>query len=139
MGKKLLQFGMSWPSVQILHTYNDVKYFKGNDKMLWGIISKNEYRRCAVIECYESMKHILLGRLLRNDSEEYQIIKSVFEEIDASILNQRFTSTFLLRELLNIHERVVHLIEVLLGRPTTSQIQKVRHPILFTGMGVYKS
>lgn len=106
----------------------EVQYFKGNDKQLWGIISKNEYRMCAVIESYESIKHILLRRLLRNDSVEYNIIQSFFEEIDASIRNQRFTTSFLLRELLNIHTRVVHLIEVLLNKPTASQTREVRHP-----------
>lgn len=95
--------------------------------MLWAMISKNEYRRCAVIECYESIKHILLRELLKTDSVEYKIMQIVFEEIDTSIKNQRFTSTFLLREILNIHGRVVHLVEVLLTKPTKKQLQKVRH------------
>jgi len=94
--------------------------------MLWGIVSKNEYRRCAVIECYESIKYVLLYRLLKTDSVEHKIMLIVFEEIDKSIKNERFTSTFLLRELLNIHDRVVHLVEVLLTKPTRRQIQKVR-------------
>lgn len=135
MGNKLSRSGVLSPSLQILQVLiNDVRYFRGNDKMLWGIISKNEYRRCAVIESYESIKHILLQRLLKNDSVEFKIIQSVFDEIDASRRNHRFTSSFLLRELLNVHARVVHLIEVLLSRPTASQIQKVRGPICFIRM-----
>lgn len=57
---------------------------------------------------------------------EFKIMKSVFEEIDAERLRGRFTSSFVLRELLNIHGRVVHLVEVLLTKPTERQIQKVR-------------
>lgn len=110
--------------LQILLALNNVRYHRGDDRSVWDVICKSEYRRCAVIECYESMKHVL-RRILRDDSAEYQIYLGIFEEIDASIIQGRFTSTFMLPELLNVHSGVVHLIELLLSRPTQKQLQKV--------------
>lgn len=110
--------------LQILLALNNVRYHRGDDRSVWDVICKSEYRRCAVIECYESMKHVL-RRILRDDSAEYQIYLGIFEEIDASIIQGRFTSTFMLPELLNVHSGVVHLVELLLSRPTQKQLQKV--------------
>ncbi|XP_024361867.1 callose synthase 12 isoform X2 [Physcomitrium patens] len=119
-----------WPSAllanQILQVLtNEVQYFKGDDTKLWGIISKHEYRRCAVTECYESIKHILLRRLLKVDSQEHKIIESVFKEIDASIAHDRFTTSFVLQKILIVHDRVVKLIAVLMTKPTGGNIRKV--------------
>lgn len=116
--------------MQILQVLtNEVQYFKGDDTKLWGIISKHEYRRCAVTECYESIKHILLRRLLKVDSQEHKIIESVFKEIDASIAHDRFTTSFVLQKILIVHDRVVKLIAVLMTKPTGGNIRKV-HSLL---------
>lgn len=33
--------------------------FRGKDSDLWKRICSDEYMKCAVIECYESFKHVL--------------------------------------------------------------------------------
>lgn len=112
--------------MQILLTLHSVQYHKGDDKSLWNIICKSEYRRCAVIECYEGIKNVIF-RILKEGSLEYDIFKvSIFQEIDASWRQGRFTTTFKLNELVNIHNRVLHLIDVLLTKPNQKQVQKVR-------------
>lgn len=111
--------------LQILLALHSVRYHRGDDRSVWNIICKSEYRRCAVIESYESVKHVI-RKILRNDSEEFQIFLAIFEEIDKAIILGRFTSTFMLPDLLNIHSRVLELISLLLTRPTQKQLQKVR-------------
>lgn len=113
-----------WP-LQILLALYSVRYHRGDDTSIWNIICKNEYRKCAVVECYESMKH-LLRRILRADSEEYVIFIAIFEEIDAAIIQKRFTKAFWLPELMEVHARVVDLVSLLLSRPTQKQLQRVR-------------
>ncbi|KAG0619713.1 hypothetical protein M758_4G159300 [Ceratodon purpureus] len=118
-----------WPSTllanQILLALYSVQYHRGDDKSVWSIVCKSEYRKCAVIECYDSMKHVL-RKILKEDSEEYQIFIIIFEEIDASIIAKRFTTTFLLRELMEVHSRVVDLINsLLLTGPTQKTLQRV--------------
>lgn len=113
-------------SLQILLALYSVQYHRGDDKSVWSIVCKSEYRKCAVIECYDSMKHVL-RKILKEDSEEYQIFIIIFEEIDASIIAKRFTTTFLLRELMEVHSRVVDLINsLLLTGPTQKTLQRVR-------------
>lgn len=112
--------------LQILLTLHSVQYHTGDDKSLWNIICKSEYRRCAVIECYEGIKNVIF-RILKEGSLEYNIFKEyIFGEIDASWLQGRFTTTFKLNELVNIHNRVLHLIDVLLTKPSQKHVQKVR-------------
>lgn len=114
--------------LQILLTLHSVRYHKGDDKSLWNIICKNEYRRCAIIECYQGIKNVIF-RILKEDSLEYHIFKeSIFREIDGSWIQGRFTTTFKLNELANIHNRVLHLIDVLLTKPNQKHVQKVRGP-----------
>lgn len=115
---------MLW-SLQILLALYSVQYHRGDDRSVWNIICKSEYRRCAVIECYESVKHVI-RKILKEGSQEFEIFLAIFEEIDAANIQGRFTSTFMLPALLNIHSRVVDLISLLLTRPTQKQIQKVR-------------
>lgn len=117
--------------LQILLTLHSVQYFKGDDKSLWNIICKSEYRRCAVIECYQGIKNVIY-RILKEGSLEYTIFKEfIFGEIDDSWLQGRFTTTFKLNELVNIHYRVLHLIDVLLTKPNQKHVQKVRGIDLF--------
>jgi hypothetical protein len=111
--------------LQILLALHSVRYHRGDDRSVWNIICKSEYRRCAVIESYESVKHVI-RKILRDDSEEFEIFLDIFEEIDKANIQGRFTSTFMLPELLNIHSRVMDLISLLLTRPTQKQLQKVR-------------
>ncbi|KAL8506567.1 hypothetical protein ACS0TY_017456 [Phlomoides rotata] len=83
------------------------------DRWLWYKICKNEYRRCAVIEAYDSLKHFLLA-IVKIDSEERSIIRTFFQEIDQWIQLEKFTKNYNLIALPKIHEKLVHLISLTL-------------------------
>ncbi|XP_023512580.1 callose synthase 12-like [Cucurbita pepo subsp. pepo] len=82
------------------------------DKSLWHKICKNEYRRCAVIEAYESIKHLLL-QILKHNTEEKSIMTVLFQEIDHSIEIEKFTKTFNMNALPELHTKLIKLAELL--------------------------
>ena len=82
------------------------------DKWIWYKICKNEYRRCVVIESYDSIKHLLL-QITKFDSEEHSIIKVLFQEIDHSIEIEKFTRTFKMTALPQIHLKLIALLKLL--------------------------
>lgn len=82
------------------------------DKWLWYKICKNEYRRCAVIEAYDSIKHMML-EILNVQSEEHSILTVLFQEIDHSIEIEKFTRTFKMTALPQIHMKLIKLVEIL--------------------------
>ncbi|KAK6919568.1 Glycosyl transferase, family 48 [Dillenia turbinata] len=86
-----------------------------SDKWLWYKICKSEYRRCAVIEAYDCVKHLLL-RILKQNTEEHSIIMVLFQEIDQSIQIEKFTKTFKTTALPQIHTKLIDLL-VLLKKP----------------------
>ncbi|KAJ0051838.1 hypothetical protein Pint_02247 [Pistacia integerrima] len=92
------------------------------DKWLWYKISKNEYRRCVVIETYDSLKHLILN-IIRVNTQEHSIMTVVFQEIDHSIQIERFTKTFKMSVLPKIHAQLIKLVD-LLNKPN-KDINKV--------------
>ncbi|KAI6672994.1 hypothetical protein NL676_000900 [Syzygium grande] len=83
------------------------------DKWLWYKVCKNEYRRCALIESYDSVKHLLL-KIIRVNSEEHSIMTVLFQEIDHSIEIEKFTQSFKLTALPQIHNNLIKLVELLI-------------------------
>lgn len=83
------------------------------DKWLWYKICKNEYRRCAVIEAYDSIKHLLL-QIIKFNTEEHSIIKVLFQEIDHSIEIEKFTKDFKMTALPKIHQKLISLLKLLI-------------------------
>ncbi|KAG8364724.1 hypothetical protein BUALT_Bualt18G0028500 [Buddleja alternifolia] len=83
------------------------------DRWLWYKISKTEYRRCAVIEAYDSLKHFLLA-IVKYDSEERSIIRNFFHEIDQWVELEKFTKNYNMTALHRIHEKLVHLLNLVL-------------------------
>ncbi|PPD72664.1 hypothetical protein GOBAR_DD30437 [Gossypium barbadense] len=75
---------------------------------------RNEYRRCAVIETYDCVKYLMLHKLIKSSTEEHSILKALFQEIDHSIEIEKFTKTFRMIALLQIHARLIKLVELLL-------------------------
>eukprot|EP00257_Ricinus_communis_P025486 XP_025012900.1 callose synthase 12 [Ricinus communis] len=93
------------------------------DSWLWYKICKNEFRRCAVIEAYDSIKHLLLDIIKRN-TEEHSIITAVFQEIDRSLQIAKFTGTFNMIALPHLHTKMIELLE-LLNKPEKDANQVV--------------
>ncbi|KAF9610931.1 hypothetical protein IFM89_025741 [Coptis chinensis] len=83
-----------------------------SDKRLWRKISKHEYRRCAIIEAYDSIKH-LLSVILKDNTEDKSIIFNIFAEIDDSIRIQKFTKMYKTTAVQQIHAKLVSLVDFL--------------------------
>lgn len=83
------------------------------DKWLWYKVCKNEFRRCAVIETYDSVKHLLL-KIIKVDREEHSIMAVLFQEIDHSIEIEKFTKSFKTTALPQIHSNLIKLVELLI-------------------------
>ncbi|KAH7857240.1 hypothetical protein Vadar_010462 [Vaccinium darrowii] len=83
------------------------------DSDLWIKMCKNEYRRCAIIEAYDSVKALLLD-IIKYNSEEYTIVTNLFDEIDQAIQIEKLTEAYKMTVLPKIHSRVIYLIDILL-------------------------
>ncbi|MED6107161.1 Callose synthase 12 [Stylosanthes scabra] len=94
-----------------------------SDHKLTRKISKNEYRRCAVIEAYDSIKHLLL-EIIKPTSEEHSIVTVLFQEIDHSLEIEKFTKTFKTTALPPLHSKLIKLVE-LLNKPKKDSSQVV--------------
>ncbi|KAI5387852.1 Callose synthase 12 [Lathyrus oleraceus] len=82
------------------------------DKRLNKKICSNEYRRCAVIEAYDSVKHLLF-EIIKPNSEEHSIVAVLFQEIDHSLEIEKFTKTFKTTALPQLHSKLIKLVELL--------------------------
>lgn len=89
------------------------------DKWLWHKICKNEYRRCAVVEAYDSIKHLLLS-IIKVDTEEHSIITVFFQMINQSIQSEQFTKTFRVDLLPKIYETLQKLVGLVNDEETDS-------------------
>ncbi|XP_027345205.1 callose synthase 12-like [Abrus precatorius] len=94
-----------------------------SDKRLYRKICKNEYRRCAVIEAYDSVKHLLL-EIIKPNTEEHSIVTVLFQEIDHSLEIEKFTKTFKTTALPQLHNKLIKLVD-LFNKPTKDPNQVV--------------
>lgn len=85
-----------------------------SDSWLWPKICKNEYRRCAVIEAYDSIRYLLL-LVVKSGSEENSIVANFFQEIERYIEIGKFTEMYKMTLLPQIHAKLISLIKLLLG------------------------
>ncbi|BFG27772.1 hypothetical protein CerSpe_140460 [Prunus speciosa] len=83
------------------------------DQSLWLKICKSEYRRCAVIEAYDSIKYLLLV-VVKYGTEENSIVSKIFKELDQCIQSGKVTVTYKLSLLPQIHAKLISLIELLI-------------------------
>lgn len=83
-----------------------------SDRSLWLKICNNEYRRCAVLEAYDSVKYLLL-LIIRDGTDEYSIIQNLFKEIDNKIATETFTKVYKMSLLQQIHAKLISLVKLL--------------------------
>ncbi|KAI4363838.1 hypothetical protein MLD38_020005 [Melastoma candidum] len=117
-----------WPCFllcnELLHALNQAQELvDAPDKWLWYKICKHEYRRCAVIEAYDCVKHLLL-RIIKVNSEEHSIVTAFFQEIDQAIGIGALSKTYNMNELPQLHGKMIKLLE-LLNRPKKDAQQVV--------------
>ncbi|KAK9678313.1 hypothetical protein RND81_11G203100 [Saponaria officinalis] len=78
---------------------------------LWKRISSDEYMKCAVIECYVSVKR-MLKTLVATEPEE-RMISNVLEEIETSISMNMLLTNFKMSTLPILYKKIVELVEYL--------------------------
>lgn len=83
------------------------------DRWVWFRICKSEYRRCAVIEAFDSIKYLLL-EIIKYGTEEHSIVTKLFMEIDDCVQFEKFTATYRMTALPQIHSQLISLIDLLL-------------------------
>ncbi|KAL9322460.1 hypothetical protein ACSQ67_010513 [Phaseolus vulgaris] len=83
-----------------------------SDKRLWRKMCKHEFRRCAVIETYDCIKHLLL-QIIKPNSEEHSIVMVLFQEIDHSLEIGKFTQVFKTTALPQLHNKLIKFVELL--------------------------
>ncbi|XP_050226548.1 callose synthase 11 [Mercurialis annua] len=108
-----------WPCVllcnELLLALNQAKELAdAPDRWIWLKVSKSEYRRCAVIEAYDSVKYLLLT-VVKYGTEEHSIVEKYFEEIDNSIQFEKVTEAYNMKALERIHSKIIAFVEFLLG------------------------
>ncbi|KAD3069276.1 hypothetical protein R6Q59_016683 [Mikania micrantha] len=84
------------------------------DRWVWFRICNNEYRRCAVIEAYCSIRYLLL-EIIQHESEEHRIVTRLFKEIDHFVELGKFTNVYKCQTLPRIHAKLINLVEILLS------------------------
>ncbi|KAL9998307.1 putative 1,3-beta-glucan synthase [Helianthus debilis subsp. tardiflorus] len=84
------------------------------DRWVWFRISTSEYRRCAVIEAYCSIRYVLLY-IIHERSEERGIVTRFFEEIDRLVESGKFTTEYKCQALPNIHAKLITLVDILMS------------------------
>ncbi|KAA8515256.1 hypothetical protein F0562_018514 [Nyssa sinensis] len=95
------------------------------DRRLWYKICKNEYRRCAVIEAYDSIRCLLL-EIVKHGTEENSIVTKLFKEIDHYVQIEKFTGAYRTTVLPRIHAQLIYLIEQLMvPKKDTSKVVDV--------------
>ncbi|XP_076926135.1 callose synthase 7-like isoform X2 [Bidens hawaiensis] len=88
------------------------KVFKGKeDADLFKKINNDDYMYSAIIECYQTLKDILLGLL---DDEDKRIIRHICRIIENSIQNRVFLSTFRMSGLPSLNDKLVKFLSHLL-------------------------
>ncbi|KAL8159934.1 LOW QUALITY PROTEIN: hypothetical protein V2J09_001471 [Rumex salicifolius] len=91
-----------------------------DDGELWDRISKDEYMKYAVVECYHSIKFILLSIL---DEDGRKWVERVYQDIQASIKDKNIHRNFELNRLSNVIQKVTALMGMLKGAETPDSVK----------------
>ncbi|KAL5555548.1 hypothetical protein UlMin_037784, partial [Ulmus minor] len=85
--------------------------FKSRDSDLWKRICADEYMRCAVIECYESFKHVLSALVVGEN--EKRIISIIVKEVESNISKNTLLANFRMGPLPTLCKKFVELVGIL--------------------------
>ncbi|KAI6703749.1 hypothetical protein NL676_012885 [Syzygium grande] len=92
-----------------------IELAESSDRYLWLKICVNEYRRCAVIEAYDSIKYLIIA-IIRDGTEEKSIVMKLFECIDERIQKEELTEVYNLTVLTDIHAKLSLLLQLLVSK-----------------------
>ncbi|XP_010530602.1 PREDICTED: callose synthase 5 [Tarenaya hassleriana] len=85
--------------------------FRTRDSDLWKRICADEYMKCAVIECYESFKHVLHSLVIGEN--EKRIIGIIIKEVESNISKNAFLVNFRMAPLPALCNKFVELVGIL--------------------------
>lgn len=107
-----------WPCIllsnELLLALNQAKELAdAPDRWIWLKASQSEYRRCAIIEAYDSIKYLLLT-VVKQGTEENSIVANIFLEIDEKIQTEKFTESYKMNLLEDILSKLISLVELLM-------------------------
>ncbi|XP_078151420.1 callose synthase 12-like [Carex rostrata] len=106
-----------WPCLllcnELLLALGQAKELVASDRSHWHRICQIEYRRCAVIEAYDSVRFLLL-KIIRGETTENKIIEGLFRCYEDAIQAGQFTVQFKLAVLPSIHSNLITLLELIL-------------------------
>ncbi|KAF9681753.1 hypothetical protein SADUNF_Sadunf05G0035600 [Salix dunnii] len=85
--------------------------FRSRDADLWKRICADEYMKCAVIECYESFKHVL--NILVVGEIEKRILSIIFKEVENNISKNTLLTNFRMGPLPALCNKFVELVTLL--------------------------
>ncbi|KAK9142299.1 hypothetical protein Syun_011699 [Stephania yunnanensis] len=108
---KLIQWPPFLLASKIPIALDTAAQFRSRDSDLWRRICADEYMKCAVIECYESFKHVL--NVLVVGENEKRIIGIIIKEIEGSILKHTFLANFKMNALPVLCKKFVELVGIL--------------------------
>uniref|UniRef100_A0A1D1YPS8 1,3-beta-glucan synthase n=1 Tax=Anthurium amnicola TaxID=1678845 RepID=A0A1D1YPS8_9ARAE len=119
-----------WPCFllckELLLALGQAKELEASDRTHWRKICENEYRRCAVIEAYDSVKYLLLN-IVKSGTEENLIIANLFCGFDEAIRVGKFTEEYQMHILENIHTALMTLVDLLIQ--SKKDLNKVIHTL----------
>lgn len=109
-----------WPCLllrnELLLALSQAKESKSkNDEWHWRKICSNDYRKCAVIEAYDSIK-FLLNKIIEKNSqgEEDIIINKLFMAYNDAIEAGKFCENYKTATLPSMHSKLITLLDLLL-------------------------
>ncbi|XXG90536.1 hypothetical protein AAC387_Pa12g2277 [Persea americana] len=107
---------MRWPSFllasKIPIALDMAKDLRGKeDADLFRKIKSDDYMHAAVIECYETLKEILLNLLI--DEGDTKVINQIHDEVIASITEKRFLTSFRMSNLPQLSSKLEKLLVLL--------------------------
>ncbi|KAK4770184.1 hypothetical protein SAY87_030716 [Trapa incisa] len=90
------------------------KFADAPDDWVHRKIFKEEFTRCAIIEAYDSVKNLLLERIMDPQTEEHSLVKSCFQHVEYCVGLGKFTKVFNMEKLQQIYTAVVGVVESLI-------------------------
>ncbi|XP_022879526.1 callose synthase 5-like [Olea europaea var. sylvestris] len=110
-GLKLIQWPPFLLASKIPIALDMAVQFRSKDADLWRRICADEYMKCAVIECYESFKHVL-NALVIGETEK-RIIGIIIKDIESNISKNTFLANYRMGPLPDLCKKFVELVEML--------------------------
>ncbi|KAG5058430.1 hypothetical protein JHK86_013426 [Glycine max] len=105
------RFSFSKQFAEITVALDMASQFRGRDSDLWKRICADEYMKCAVIECYESFKHVLHDLVI--GETEKSIISSIIKEVESNISKNTLLTNFRMGFLPSLCKKFVELVEIM--------------------------